>query len=347
MSASSSGLGCAQNPDGSLKETHEIEFVHSPSTNSVELPPAEPCSLPPVAEVPSKVPLLGKVPLQSRRGQRKYNPISGAQPEQKRRNQLTLMDKITIINYAEEAEQEGQKLSQTAIAKHFHSHGFPGLSQTTVSDILKKWHEIRAALNGEAGNGMSGPAAMAPFAPGTMRVRKVRYAEVEDVLRKWQLQEEGLGRVVTGPLLVVKAQRIAEQMGVDFVGSNGWLEGFKKRYGLKEHRFHGEARSVNTDDVSGARQRLQLLLKNYNSRDTYNMDETGLFYRMPPDKGLSSKQLSGVKGDKTQITLIFCVNADGSDIQKPLFIGTAWQPHCFDGSSASSFGLYYFYNSSA
>ena len=187
MSTSSSRLGCAQNPDGLLKETHEIEFVHSLSTNSVKLPPAKLCSLPPMAEVPSKFPLLGKVPLQSHQGQRKYNPISEAQLEQKRHNQLTLMDKINIINYAEEAEQEGQKLSQTAIAKHFHSHGFPGLSQTTISDILKKWHEIRAALNGEVGNGMSGPAAMAPFAPGTMCVHKMWYAKVEDVLQKWQL----------------------------------------------------------------------------------------------------------------------------------------------------------------
>lgn len=260
MSGLSGELGCAQNLDGTLKEAHEIEFIHSPSANSVELPPESvPLSFPLAPEtaaiIPQKEPAHGKVPKQTSRERRKQNPIPGAQPDRKKRNQLTLSNKVKIIEYAEEAERNNNKLSQTAIAKHFQAHGFPGLSQTTVGDILKKRDEIRAALKGEitqGGSGISGPAATAPLAPGTMRIRKIRYVGVEDVLRKWQLQEEGLGRVVTGPLLVVKAQKIAEQMGTAFVGSNGWLEGFKKRYGLKEHRFHGEARSVKPDDVIGA-----------------------------------------------------------------------------------------------
>ncbi|KAG2354157.1 hypothetical protein BDR07DRAFT_1494994 [Suillus spraguei] len=36
----------------------------------------------------------------------------------------------------------------------------------------------------------------------------------------------------------------------------------------------------------------------YELRDIFNMDETGLFYGMPPDRGLADKKFSGVKGRK-------------------------------------------------
>ena len=78
---------------------------------------------------------------------------------------------------------------------------------------------------------------------------------------------------------------------------------------------------MNENDVSAAHKWIQDLLKEYELRNIYNMDETSLCYRKPPDKGLATRQMSGVKGDKTQITLAFTVNTGGLDICKPLFIG--------------------------
>ena len=79
----------------------------------------------------------------------------------------------------------------------------------------------------------------------------------------------------------------------------------------------------------------------------YNFDETGLYYRMPPDRGLATTQLSGVKGDKTRITLGFIANADGSDIRPPLYIGKARRPHCFKKKDGSSYGFSYYWNKKA
>jgi hypothetical protein len=180
-----------------------------------------------------------------------------------------------------------------------------------------------------------------------MRLRTGRYAGIDGIIRKWQVQEEGLGHRLTGPLLVAKARTVAEALNVNFPGSNGWFGGFKRRYGLKLCHFHGEAQSVNFEHVVDARARIQTLLKGYNPRDIYNMDETGLFYRMPPDKGLASQQTAGVKGDKTRITLAFCVNADGSDIREPLFIGHARRPRCFDKKDGYDLGFDYYWNKKA
>ena len=96
-----------------------------------------------------------------------------------------------------------------------------------------------------------------------------------------------------------------------------------------------------------AKSRIQELLKDYKPCDIYNMDETGLCYRRPPDKGLATKQMSGVKGDKTRITLAFTVNADGSDIRKPLFIGRARRPHCFRKKDGTALGFDYYWNTKA
>jgi hypothetical protein len=51
----------------------------------------------------------------------------------------------------------------------------------------------------------------------------------------------------------------------------------------------------------------------YNEDDIYNMDETGLFWRMPPSRSLSSINRPGIRKDKSRISIICCVNASGTD----------------------------------
>jgi hypothetical protein len=62
--------------------------------------------------------------------------------------------------------------------------------------------------------------------------------------------------------------------------SNGWLARFKDRNGLREWKRHGEAASANDETVEQEQKRIQNLIKEgqYQLRDIYNMDETGLFY---------------------------------------------------------------------
>ena len=58
---------------------------------------------------------------------------------------------------------------------------------------------------------------------------------------------------------------------------------------------------------------LQEIAGEYAEEDIYNMDETGLFWKMMPSRGLSLQSLPGLKKDKTRITLVFCVNATRLD----------------------------------
>ena len=59
------------------------------------------------------------------------------------------------------------------------------------------------------------------------------------------------------------------------------------------------------------------------------MDETGLFWKAILDTILATETQSGMKMQKTQISLSNCLNADGSDKFPFFIIGSALQPCCF------------------
>ena len=62
--------------------------------------------------------------------------------------------------------------------------------------------------------------------------------------------------------------------------SQGWLEHFKARNGLKQMKGHGEAASAEAETVEHEWKQIQALIQKYGYklRNIFNMDETGLFY---------------------------------------------------------------------
>lgn len=126
--------------------------------------------------------------------------------------------------------------------------------------------------------------------------------------------------------------------------SNGWLDRFKAQHFLKEYQFHEEAGSVSALSISAACARIQNITLRYSQWDIYNMDKTGLYYWMPPDCSLTTRQMSGIKGDKMRILIAFVMNADGSDIWRPLFIEHSQRTCCFIQKEVSDFSFIYFWN---
>ena len=57
----------------------------------------------------------------------------------------------------------------------------------------------------------------------------------------------------------------------------------------------------------------------------FNFDETGLFYKMLPNRTLATGKVSGIKKNKESITIGFFVNAKGYyfDIDK-LWVDFCW-----------------------
>jgi hypothetical protein len=66
----------------------------------------------------------------------------------------------------------------------------------------------------------------------------------------------------------------------------------------------------------------------YALKDIFNMDETGLFWKLQPDRSLATCQTSGGRKSKDRITLALTVNADGSEKLEPWVIGRSKNPRC-------------------
>ncbi|KAI0999346.1 hypothetical protein K3495_g8852 [Podosphaera aphanis] len=109
---------------------------------------------------------------------------------------------------------------------------------------------------------------------------------------------------------------------------NGWLGSFKKRYGIKSQPRHGEDGSVNEAVVTQQLVQVQEMATEYHPDDIYNYDESGLFWKMTPERGLSSTSVTGSKKNKAKVTAHYCCNTSGRDKVPIWFIGTSANPRC-------------------
>jgi hypothetical protein len=86
--------------------------------------------------------------------------------------------------------------------------------------------------------------------------------------------------------------------------SLSWVTRFKARHGIKSYQLHEEAGSVNLEEIRQQQEELQNLLEEYDPRDVFNMDETGLFYRMEPSKAIATMRISGKRKTNQGLQLV-------------------------------------------
>jgi hypothetical protein len=67
----------------------------------------------------------------------------------------------------------------------------------------------------------------------------------------------------------------------------------------------------------------------YSPRNTFNMDESSLFWKLVPNCTLATKASSEGKKAKDRITLAFTVNSDSSDKLEVWVIGKSKNPQYF------------------
>ncbi|XP_029656795.1 tigger transposable element-derived protein 7-like [Octopus sinensis] len=94
-----------------------------------------------------------------------------------------------------------------------------------------------------------------------------------------------------------------------FQASNGWLEKFKNRYCIASRALCGENQFVETSVIENFTESLNRKLEQYCSKNIFNLDETGLFFKLLSNRTLavdSDKNLSN-KPIKERVTVMFCV----------------------------------------
>jgi hypothetical protein len=69
--------------------------------------------------------------------------------------------------------------------------------------------------------------------------------------------------------------------------------------------------------------------------------DTHITGRMAPDRGLTDRDQSEVKGKRNRLTYAFTSNADGSEKLPPFVIGKAAKPRAFNRKTGQQLGFYY------
>ena len=119
------------------------------------------------------------------------------------------------------------------------------------------------------------------------RVRESKYSELNDLLYKWYLLENIFPN---GVQLAEKTKQIASTLGLDsFKTPNGWLDRWKKKHSLKKMTISGESGDVSGCIADSWKERLPEIITGYKVEDIWNLDESGVFWRVMPDKGFGQK----------------------------------------------------------
>ena len=174
------------------------------------------------------------------------------------------------------------------------------------------------------------------------RIVETKYPVVEQFLLEWVEQARMKNLIISDDILQTQALQFArEQHMDDFKASEKWVLGFKKKYGIRSLSLQGEAASVDGATVEEYKVRFQDLLKEFNPSDIFNLDETGLFYKLLPNRTLCSEaKAKGMKSSKERVSVVFCVSYTGEKLP-PLVIGKTAKPRSFKGLDLDKIGVKY------
>lgn len=227
---------------------------------------------------------------------------------------LTLYEKSKIL------EEHHNGMSVTALSKKY------GVAKSTICAIKNKQTKITKVVR----------ECLKPNKSQKRTLKKAENPKMESALYKWFQMQREKNLPVSGEMLKHKALHFYEKFGKGekFNASDGWLQKFKWRYGIRLLKIAGEKLSSQPELVSPFTAELTKVIEEHklSKHQIYNADETGLYWKLLPDKtyvSLSEKTAPGLKLAKQRITVLGCVNASGSHKLTPLVIGKSKSPRCF------------------
>lgn len=118
-----------------------------------------------------------------------------------------------------------------------------------------------------------------------------------------------------------------------FAASEKWAKNFVSRHGMIHTRLHGEAGSVDDEAIEEGMAKIRDETKKYDLNNIFNVDETGIFFRLLPNrtflsKGENRKTARGTKGMKAKdrVSAYMCTNASGTAKVDMSIIGKSNNP---------------------
>ncbi|XP_062566667.1 tigger transposable element-derived protein 4-like [Saccostrea cucullata] len=120
--------------------------------------------------------------------------------------------------------------------------------------------------------------------------RSVPHETVDAALLEWFYEKRQENIPISGPILLQKSEDLAKKLGDhSFKSNTGWLDRFKNRHGIVRRAITGESAIVDHKSVDEWKDKLPQILQDNDPKDIFNADETGLFYKLLPDRTLQMK----------------------------------------------------------
>lgn len=158
-------------------------------------------------------------------------------PPQRNHSTLPLKDKVRIIDMIDKGS------SHIMIARMF------GIGKSTVGDIKRKKDKILKFVN------------LKKRDPGTRKtIRGSNHPILEKALYAWFLQQRRLHAPISGDMICEKALKFHRQItnsNSGFNASQGWLDNFKKRHGLRFSNMTDD--DLSSDDANTETRRREVL----------------------------------------------------------------------------------------
>nr|XP_039266303.1 tigger transposable element-derived protein 4-like [Styela clava] len=234
--------------------------------------------------------------------------------QKRKRTDFTLKEKEEIIDSAK------KEPNQSKLAREMSKEWGIEVKRTPVMGIISRKDAIEAVIK-------------AGVPSKCMKLEPSHHSKLDDGVLMWLKQAKGQNLPVSGDLIKEKALKLADLMLIpNFMASNGWLDNFKKRHGITFKTVQGEAGAVDSQSLLEWQQQvLQHLLGQFSADDVFYLDETGLFWRLLPNKTMSfmGERYTRRKKSKQRITLLVEANMSGSEKFPLLAIGSSQKPRAF------------------
>ena len=120
-----------------------------------------------------------------------------------------------------------------------------------------------------------------------------------------------------------------------FQDSDSWAGKVARESGWRSKALHGEAGGVDVAAVEPQMAAIRAKIKQFDPNYVYNMDETGLFFKLLPNRSyVKQEDVKTVRGTKLmkakdRVTLYVTTNATGTDKVPLSLIGKSKNPRCF------------------
>lgn len=158
--------------------------------------------------------------------------MSESQPAKRARILLSASEKKAICLHKAKNPKANRNDLTAWVQKEFKK----SIGRQTISDVLhnkERWlavcHDCR-----------------------TLRDASCAQPELEEALWLWFTNARASNKTIklSDDMIISKAKDLGQKLKIDsFSYSNGWLERFKKRHGIKRWTLHGESGSVDMDIV--------------------------------------------------------------------------------------------------